>query len=332
LSAVGKNPAEVAPQVPETTVTGAVPIPARGSALVSVQARLLAFEPLNFQDVLLRDRSDGTALASAGLRAFSQGCTPGPAILCLQDGRFEAKVAWKDFEGNTGMGQAVPLTANAGYFWFFGPENVELALKVLDGRSLNGQFWVFYGSLSTVEYVITVTDTETGASKTFFNPSGHLASVADIRALPAQETAENASETEAVHAKVDAASAFAELLETTAPAGSCTPSATALCLNGGRFRVEMEWKDFAGKAGLGQAVPLTGDSGFFWFFGPDNVELFLKILDGTPLNQHWWVFYGALSSVEYRITVTDTATGQVKMYVNPSGNLGSAADTSAFPE
>ena len=36
--------------------------------------------------------------------------------------------------GRTGAGRAVPLTADTGDFWFFGAENVEVVLKVLDGR------------------------------------------------------------------------------------------------------------------------------------------------------------------------------------------------------
>ena len=58
--------------------------------------------------------------------------------------------------------------------------------------------------------------------------------------------------------------------------------------------------------GKGQAVPLTGDTGLFWFFGNSNLELIVKVLDGRPVNGHFWVFYGGLSDVEYRITVTDT--------------------------
>ncbi len=77
-------------------------------------------------------------------------------------------------------------------------------------------------------------------------------------------------------------------------------------------------------------MPLTADTGWFWFFGPTNVEVVLKVLDGTPLNGKHWVFYGALSSVEYTLEVTDTATGAVKTYTNPSGNLASVADTAAF--
>jgi len=56
-------------------------------------------------------------------------------------------------------------------------------VKVLDGRPINGTFWVFSGALSNVEYTITVTDTTTGAVKTYFNPSGQLASVADTSAF-----------------------------------------------------------------------------------------------------------------------------------------------------
>jgi hypothetical protein len=35
-------------------------------------------------------------------------------------------------------------------------------------------------------------------------------------------------------------------------------------------------------------------------------------------------------SAEYTLTVTDTLTGTVKTYTNPSGQFASVADTSAF--
>ena len=53
-------------------------------------------------------------------------------------------------------------------------------------------------------------------------------------------------------------------------------------------------------------------------------------MDGTAFNGRFWVFSGALSDVEYTITVTDGLTGAVKTYQNPSGSLSSLADTSAF--
>jgi hypothetical protein len=56
----------------------------------------------------------------------------------------------------------------------------------------------------------------------------------------------------------------------------------------------------------------------------------VKVVDGRSFNGKFWVFYGALSNVEYRITVTDSVTGDVKVYTNPSGQLASVADTAAF--
>jgi hypothetical protein len=42
------------------------------------------------------------------------------------------------------------------------------------------------------------------------------------------------------------------------------------------------------------------------------------------------VFYGALSNVQYSLTVTDTATGATRTYTNPAGQFASVADTGAF--
>jgi hypothetical protein len=112
-----------------------------------------------------------------------------------------------------------------------------------------------------------------------------------------------------------------------AGAGGCTASATDLCLNAGRFQAAVAWQDFQGRTGAGQAVPLTADTGYFWFFDPANAELVVKVLDERSLNGDFWVFYGALSDVQYTLTVT----GRVRTYVNSLGHLASAGDTSAFP-
>jgi len=112
--------------------------------------------------------------------------------------------------------------------------------------------------------------------------------------------------------------------------GSCFPTATHLCLNGARFQAEVTWSVPGLGTGAGQAVPLTSDTGSFWFFDNSNLELVVKVLDGRAVNGHFWVYYGGLSDVEYRITVTDTATGVQEIYVNPAGRLASASDVSAF--
>jgi ELWxxDGT repeat protein len=255
-------------------------------------------------------------------------CQPSDTVLCLGGGRFKVEASWRDFEGRSGRGHAVALTADTGYFWFFDPANVEVISKVLDGQGVNGHHWVFYGALSTVQYTLTVTDTETGAARRYINPPGRLGSVGDTNAFgPLGATGSGLS-------VGPEAAVFEPIVAAGKAAGDkapCVPSATRLCLAGGRFAVTARWKDFDGNVGDGKAVPLAGgDTGYFWFFGADNVEVVLKVLDGRPVNGKFWVFYGALSSVEYTLTVTDTETGAVKTYRNPAGRLGSVADTGAF--
>lgn len=552
--------------------------------------------------------------------------TPG-TMLCLQDGRFQVTLGWQLSPlGPTFPAPAVPVSADSGYFWFFDPDNVEVMVKVLDGTSINGHFWVFYGALSNVQYTVQVTDTRTGATKTYENPAGTLASVADTSAFPAAvagsskvpamgpkatpvgrstlaswspigpdpergvyaiavdpryphiyaavggdtytvfktndggatwaplvtfpefvgelhldlyspdivyavtasslyrssdaggtwqaianglgacclafdslaagtlyagsptaflvstdhgstwtprgpELAGKAVGPIAttssgkfyavadgknfwtsddsglswnlvhefpngglqpliahrwIHSTVyvsesccggvgvptvppalpvwkseDGGSTWREIFRTEGGAnaialdpsdsavlyaggyagvfrsanggtswtaineglsgrvfsleldqgstlfagttsgafkldlegfpGSCVTNGLALCLNAGRFQVEAAFQlSPSGPVIQARAVPLTGDTGYFWFFDEANVELVVKVLDGRPINGHFWVFYGALSSVEYTITVTDTQTGDVRTYHNDRGNLASVADTSAF--
>ncbi len=255
-------------------------------------------------------------------------CQPTASRLCLNGGRFQVEAAWHDFQGRQGTGQAVPLTADTGYFWFFDPANVETVLKVLDGRGVNGHFWTFYGALSNVGYDLTVTDTQTGAARRYSNPLGQFASVGDthsfgpLGALSPKEdpNATRGNELILAETRIDPAAALAP----------CQPSATQLCLENNRFTVTAAWKDFQGHQGNGTAVHLTADTGYFWFFDAANVEVVLKVLDGTPVNGHHWVFYGALSNVEYTLTVIDTTTGTSKTYRNPSGRFASFGDTTAF--
>jgi uncharacterized repeat protein (TIGR01451 family) len=115
-------------------------------------------------------------------------------------------------------------------------------------------------------------------------------------------------------------------------AEGCFSEVDRLCLNDGRFRIEVDWKDFQGNAGHGQVADLnSADSGLFYFFDPDNWEMLVKVLDGCGFNDHFWVFSAATTNVEYTLRVTDTATGATSEYFNPLGQAAPAiTDTAAF--
>jgi ELWxxDGT repeat protein len=257
-------------------------------------------------------------------------CSPSQTHLCLLGGRFEVEARWRDFQGREGGSTASQLTSDTGAFAFFDASNLDVVVKLIDGRGINQSFWVFYGALSNVEYTLTIVDTVTGLSRHYFNPLGQLASVADTNAFgPLGE--DRSAPTRNAFGALDRAENLAPVTEQAGGdvAGSCQPGPGRLCLQG-RFAVTATWGDFAGHKGEANAVSLTGDSGYLWFFSASDVEVILKIVDGRAINGKFWLFYGALSNVQYRLTVTDTATGRVRHYVNPLGDLASVADTGAF--
>jgi len=96
-----------------------------------------------------------------------------------------------------------------------------------------------------------------------------------------------------------------------------------------RFGATVAWHT-ASAQGVGQPEALTDSSGYFWFFDPSNPEVLVKVIDGTPVNGHFWVFLGGLSDVDYTVTITDRYTGTERRYANVPGTLASRADTTAF--
>lgn len=113
---------------------------------------------------------------------------------------------------------------------------------------------------------------------------------------------------------------------------ACTANATTLCLgSNNRFRLTSTYRTPSGSTGSGMAVPLTTDTGYFWFFSQTNVEMVVKVLNGCGVNARYWLFAGGLTNVEVRLTVTDTLTGAVRTYLNPLNTpFQPIQDTGAF--
>src|SRR5262249_55981650 len=68
-----------------------------------------------------------------------------------------------------------------------------------------------------------------------------------------------------------------------------------------------------------QAVSLSGESGYFWFFDPANVEMLVKTLNACGLGRGNWFFGAGLTTVGVHVSVTDTFTGEIRTYDNPVG-------------
>jgi hypothetical protein len=257
------------------------------------------------------------------------------------------------------------LSGDTGAFWFFSPDNLELVAKVLDGQPVNGRWWVFYGSLTDVEFHLTVRDLPRKLERTYHNPPGVFASRGDTTAFPGDEvpggpaigaaTGDSAPGGEPWAAGIGRLDRTAFADPGADPVAAADPEAGAviaagsvppgpetypcpdlpitLCLRENRFLVEVTWSDpHNGGTGTGTAVPLTGDTGAFWFFDDDNVELVVKVLDGRPVNGYWWVFYGSLTDVEFHLTVTDQATQTSQTYDNPPLSMASRGITDAFSD
>lgn len=113
------------------------------------------------------------AACDIGSVEVTADCVGGGTTLCLNQNRFQVRVAWQTASAS-GSGEGVQLTDESGFFTFFDPSNVELTIKVLNGCSLGGpgrgRYWVFMSGLTNVRVVVTVTDTHTGQTKTYINP------------------------------------------------------------------------------------------------------------------------------------------------------------------
>lgn len=105
-----------------------------------------------------------------------------------------------------------------------------------------------------------------------------------------------------------------------------------------RFNVQVRYRNqFANPPAEGlltgkslQASQLA-DTATFWFDSPLVVELMVRVADARPFDNHYHVYLGGLSDVEFFIDVTDTTTGQKVTYHKDAGSLVGEVDRKSFP-
>jgi hypothetical protein len=81
---------------------------------------------------------------------------PDPSLE-LGQGKFVVTVEWSHpHDGSHGAGYARRFAEDSGAFWYFHSNNLETTIKILDGRPVNGRWWVFIANMTDLEVEVTV--------------------------------------------------------------------------------------------------------------------------------------------------------------------------------
>jgi PKD repeat protein len=303
--------------------------PAHTYALAGTYAVTLTARNAFGSHTVSRTVTVGAPASNCGAAAFR---------LCFHTARFAVTLGARDQRTERlGSGQAIPQNDLFGYFSIpaltSDANNPEVFVKVLDGRPVNGSFWVFYGGLTDLEYTITVLDLATGRTRSYTKPPGESCGGFDTSAFPqtaseslAAKSGSPLAKTPALTSEEPAAAAFA----------ACPANPAALCLNSVHtFEVTLSARDLrTGNTGGGLAIPQNDLFGYFSIpaltNNPANPEVFVKVINGTPINGKYWVFFGGLTDLEYTITVRESGTGRTKTYIKTAGSACGGFDTEAF--
>ena len=245
----------------------------------------------------------------------SSPCLPNASRLCLVGSRYAVDlIATRPGGGRWMPGAARSLGDRAGYFslpFATGDADLpEVVVKMLaEGAIGSSDAPVFYSSLTTLPYFLTVTDTLTGVRRSYAsNPDGPLCGGADIPREPAAN---------ALSPRRASASGTAEL-----------------SLIGGRFSVTLEAR-LPGSADAVHGVVMASADRFGFFSLPDVTgdaqfpEIVVKMIDARTVDGAFWFFETNLTSLDYTLTVLDHATGRKGVWAANRPFCG-AFDTSLF--
>ncbi len=259
----------------------------------------------------------------AGIYQFDLG-TAGPSFpcvadaehLCLIGGRYALEVSVQG-RGQWSAAAAHVLTDRAGYFGFPAVTGdagfPEVVVKMLPAGALGpGGAAIFHSSLTSLPYVLTLTDTVTGERHSYTGNEGGSRCGGVDQPFP------------------DAPAALVR------PEATAAPSDSTLALLDHRFSVTIHARHpRTGRESDGLAV--AGDDRWGYFSMPDVTgdpalpEIVVKMVDFTRVSGKFWVFHTGLTGFDYTLTVRDTKTGAVRTYESTDAFCGEA-DTSAFPD
>ena len=128
------------------------------------------------------------------------GTTIGPCVadsttVCLLSNRFRVRIEYVNPFSNPpnqpGTFLAARLNSQAGInpdtalFGFSSAQAVEVVVRIQDTRPFAPRYDVYYGGMTDVGYTVTVTDTQTGTTRTYSNTAGTVGGGVDRSSFPA---------------------------------------------------------------------------------------------------------------------------------------------------
>jgi PKD repeat protein len=235
--------------------------------------------------------------------------TAGDTLRLMSSHPFDITLTAQDPRtGSTGVGQVVSqndiygtfsipaITGNAG--------NPEVIVKMVDATGIGQSYWVFYGALTDLTYTLSVREVATGTIKSYNDArvGSTVCGKFDTSGFgPASAMSEPAVWSGAVPSQARAGEDTLRLI-------SAHPFDISLSATDPR----------TGPAGQGQVIAQNDIFGIFSIpaitGNAGNPEVIVKMVDASGIGQSYWVFYAALTDLNYTLAVKEAATGKTKSY------------------
>ncbi len=110
---------------------------------------------------------------------------------------------------------------------------------------------------------------------------------------------------------------------------SCTPTTPVLEFEGG-YEVRMCYVTPSGESGQAEGAAWSSEGGILWFFGRNNPEVLVKVLNGCSNNEHRWVFVAPVTTLEFSLVVTGPGGDPWEHTNRPGATATTKSDTKAF--
>ncbi len=243
-------------------------------------------------------------------RTFRPSCPVSQHAACLLGDQIGVEISRTGAGGSIEHARPIVLDATGALF-AFGARAPEVAVRLRFGGEPNLD--LTYAAATSVGITIRLIDRATGATATATKPPGAFASGRLGIASNAARTAATA-ETE-------------PLAESPAAAAMALP----IDLFGGRFRVDVNWTLPDGTKQKSRGALFDDKRATFRFderYG--GLGLVVGLVDGRTSNGKFWVSLSGLSDAAYRVKVTDTQTGKIKVYHQLAGHPTTRIDRQAF--